>query len=96
MTYAPDIEARIDAQFKDGQRVRELLSSVAPQKEEARILRCILVLSDSDYDSVAAWVKKANTDYRDLIWYAEYDNREVRKYDFARSFDEQVPYSYPE
>lgn len=96
MAYPSHIEARIDAQFTDGWRVRNLLEEVRPCDEHARIVRCILTLSDSDYDSLSAWVKKANTDYRDILWYAEYDNRNVRKHNFAHPFDAQVPYSYSE
>lgn len=28
-------------------------------------------------------------DYRDLIWQAEYEDQEVHKYDFNKSFNEQ-------
>lgn len=96
MSHAADIEARIDSRFKDGSRVRDLLAQLLNQKEEERVVRCILELSDSDYDSVAAWVKSANTDYRDVIWSAEYDNRNHRRFNFAFPLDSQIPYSYEE
>ena len=96
MSYASDIETRIDARFEDGARIRALLAELAMQRESERIVRCILELSDSDYDSVAAWVRKANVNNGELIWLAEYDNRNVRKYDFSRPFDVQIPYSYGE
>lgn len=60
MKYAPDIEARKSTRFNDVGRVRNLLAQLENQKEEERVLRCILELSESDYDSVAAWVKSAN------------------------------------
>jgi hypothetical protein len=94
--FASDIETRIDARFKDGSRVRALLAELAVQKERERIVRCILELSDSDPDSVAAWVRRANLNEGELIWYAEFDNRNVRKYDFSRPFDAQIPYSHSE
>ena len=96
MTFPEDIAARIDARFKDGTRVRDSLAQVSEIRDRERIWRCVLELSESDYDAVDAWVKKANADYRDVIYYAEYDNREVRRFDFSRSYDEQVPYSYPQ
>lgn len=87
MTFAPDIEARIDRRFKDSTCARMLLAGLTVRPDEQdRVIRCILELSDSDYDALAAWVKKANTDYRDIIWFAEYDNRDVRKHDFSRPF----------
>ncbi len=95
MAFPDDIVARLESQFSDRERACSILEGLGPLRERDRVARCILALSESDYDSLAAWVTKANIDYRDLIWYAEYDNREVRKYDFARRFDEQIPYSYP-
>lgn len=87
MAFARDIEARIAARFKDFSRAQALLASVTVRADERdRVIRCILELSESDHDSLEAWVKKANVDYRDIIWYAEYDGRNVRKHDFSQPF----------
>jgi hypothetical protein len=94
MPYSPDIEARINSRFKDGARVRALLSQLSTQGDEERVVRCVLELSDGDYDSVAAWVKTANADCRNVIGFAEYDTRNVRKFNFTYPMDSQAPYSY--
>ena len=93
MNLPADIEIRIKERFDDPNRVYDLLKNLENQNEEIRVIRCILELSDSDYDSVDAWVKKANEDYRNILWYAEYDNRNVRKYDFSEPFSSQKPYA---
>lgn len=91
-----DILEIIQANFKDPERVINLLDVISVRQEKDRIIRSILILSDGDYDSVREWVKKANSDYRNIIFYAEYDNRNVRKYNFSYPVDEQLPYSYKE
>jgi hypothetical protein len=96
MKLPKDIESLIDERFKDRARVLRLLGNLENQKEEHRVIRCILELSDSDYDSIDAWVKKANEDYRNVIWYAEYDHRNARKFDFNNPLNSQVPYACKE
>ncbi len=96
MTFKEDINKRINEFFKNSQRVIEILNVLNVEREHERIIRCILILSDGDYDAVREWVKKANQDYRNIIWYAEYDNRNVRKFNFNYPINEQRPYSYKE
>jgi hypothetical protein len=50
-----DIEDRIVANYKDPEKVYKLLKDLKIEKERDRIIRCILILSDSDYSSVKAW-----------------------------------------
>jgi hypothetical protein len=85
----PDIIKWIDDRFTDKNDIEKRLSFLHVSMEQTRIIRCILKLSDSDPDSISAWVKLANTDYRDVIMNAEYDNREVRIFNFNNSLYEQ-------
>ena len=64
-----DINDRIVSDYKDADRVYKILSNLRIEKERNRIIRCILMLSEGDYDAAKACVDKANKDYRDLIWY---------------------------
>jgi len=93
--FPNDIIEWITSHFPDSERVYKSLDSVTAQ-ERNRIIRCILVLSDSDYDSVVAWTRKSIEDYRDIIFFAEYDNRNVRKFNFDKPLNEQKEYSYEE
>jgi hypothetical protein len=75
-----DIRNIIRKYFTDIERVKIILSKLdVPKEEKDRVLRCILYLSDHDYDSLEHWVKKANQDRRDIYFFAEYDNRNERK-----------------
>ena len=90
-----DIRNWIVKYFTDIERVKTILSKLdVPGIEKDRALRCILYLSDHDYDSLECWVKKANQDRRDIYYLAEYDNRNERKWNFNNAFDKQYPYQY--
>jgi|GEM_PF-6737367 len=96
MSFPSDISEHIKEHFRDPNRVYKILDNLVVNKEELRIIRSILMLSDSDYDSVKAWVKSANEDYRNVIFYAEYDNRNIRKFDYNNPINKQVAYAYKE
>jgi hypothetical protein len=90
-----DIESRINEYFSDTEKVKGIIEKlVVPAEERDRVIRCILYLSESDYDSLQAWVRKANIDRRDIFYFAEYDNRSERKWDFNIEFDRQYEYEY--
>ena len=55
--------------------------------EPHRVLRCILHRSDGDLDFLQANLEIAQQDYRDIIWYAEYDADDVRVNDFNKAFE---------
>ena len=59
MNLPPDIDIRIKERFDQPDRVHGILKNLENQNEEIRVIRCILELSESDYDSVEAWVKKS-------------------------------------
>lgn len=92
MPLAPDIIRDIESTYRDASEVVDTCSAVeVPEKE--RVIRCILHLAQGDIDSLTAYVRRAEKDYRDVIWSAEYDNRNNRKYDFRFPIDNQRPYS---
>jgi len=95
MNYSKDIKTRIIKYFSDIQRVNSILSRLeAPDSEHERAIRCILYLSDSDYDSLESWVETANIDIRNVYYLAEYDNRDERKWNFNLPFDKQSAYQF--
>ena len=91
MTYEPppDIAARIEQDF-GGDALRgvcSLLQPVLDQDLGNRVVRCILVLSRGDLGRLQHNVQQALTDYRDVIYWAEYDATR-RTFDFNRPFEE--------
>ncbi len=88
MDLEPDITRRIDEEFSGSVRspVREKLATLETVPEFQRVARCVLFLANGAEDKIAYFVTAALTDYRDVIWWAEYDGTEKRLRDFARPF----------
>ena len=85
--YPADVERWISEKFKDPTRALDALVPVSgfPDLLRDRVIRCILVLSNSDYDSVAAWSKRASEDHEYVIWLAETNTRNDRRNNFENS-----------
>jgi hypothetical protein len=80
----PDDVERALARFGDRRdEARALLESVANTIEGARVVRCVLHLGE-DLDKLAHYAAAARVDYRDVIWWAEYDGGEQRLRDFSK------------
>ena len=57
--------------------------------ESPRVVRCVLFLANGDFAELAKMREAARRDYRDVIWWAEYDhpsNPEKRLRDFDQPF----------
>jgi len=94
--YAEDIEQWINEKFKNPERAKSALAELIESNitnQKARVIRSILYMSEGDYDSIAAWVRKANVNPDYIIHLAEYDNREVQIYNFSYGLYEQMPYT---
>lgn len=90
--FEDDIERWIKDHYADVARAKQTLEPVLTIDTPIsipRILRNILYLSERDYDSLAAYVRKAVDDPRNVLWWAEYDNRNVQKRDFSQSLYSQ-------
>ncbi|MGI9204211.1 MAG: hypothetical protein ACR2Q3_09385 [Woeseiaceae bacterium] len=88
MELEPDITQEIEKEFNRSLRssVQEALISLETVPEFQRVARCVLFLAGGDEGRLAHFVTAAHTDYRDVIWWAEYDGKEERLRDFARPF----------
>lgn len=53
-----------------------------------RVLRAMVFLAKGDLETLEQLIKLASTDYRDVLWQAEYDCGDKRRFDFSRSFHE--------
>ncbi|WP_154223823.1 hypothetical protein [Marinicella rhabdoformis] len=90
--YADDIEKWIKDKYSDVERAKKIIEpllSIETEVSISRIVRSALYLSESDYDSLASYTEKAIDDHRNVLWWAEYDNRNVQKRDFNFSFSKQ-------
>jgi hypothetical protein len=85
-----DIESRISSDFPEEDRVSALdvIRSLAAQidREVPRILRCVLFLSRGELPLLAYNAEQARLDYRDVIYWAEYDEQDRQVRDFNQPF----------
>ncbi len=85
-----DIREYIRSSFPDDvTHVESTLGSI----ESARVVRCVLHLADGNLDELERMHEASQKDWRDVIWWAEYDhpqNPEVRIRDFNQTFGESM------
>lgn len=88
MTLPNDIVRRIASEFA-ADRIAvatEILESCAELKESARVQRCVVHLARGDLDKLREYAHAAEVDYRDVIWWAEYDGGETVLRDLNQPF----------
>jgi hypothetical protein len=93
-SYEDDIEKWIKNKYPDAERAKKIvepLLSINVAMSVSRIIRCALYLSESDYDALASYTKQALDDPRNVLWWAEYDNRNIQKRDFNFSLYKKNP-----
>jgi hypothetical protein len=90
---APDIGARIDTDFIPNERaaVRAVLGWLEAElsRDRARILRCVLFLARGDLPRLQHNANAARSDWRDVIWWAEYERDDRRVRDFNQPFSNE-------
>ena len=60
-----------------------------------RIIRCVIFLANNEIESFKSFLESAKVDPRDVMWWAEYENRESlddnkRVRDFSKTFQENL------
>jgi hypothetical protein len=84
----PDIAQRVRSDFAESDRP-SVVDALEMYKgaEPDRVRRCILHLASGTLEKVGHFVEAANADYRDVIYWAEYDGNDRRVCDFSRAFE---------
>jgi|CXWL01.1.fsa_nt_gi hypothetical protein len=54
--------------------------------ERLRVIRCVIHLAEGNTDKLLEFIGSARTDYRDVIYWAEYDDRDQKVRDFSQPF----------
>ena len=97
INYPPDILAKIHSTFeKEAPIVISALEDMLHQNEtlrDKRIIRSIIFLTAGDINQLSTYIQAAKTDWRDILWWAEYDhndgkNADQRLRDFEKPFEE--------
>jgi hypothetical protein len=92
MQLTKDIKIQIRESFK--QKSKEAADLIQKQFEDTgfsnRIVRCVVFLGDGDLEKLEYYINIAKTDYRDVIFFAEYSEHNAkhpkRIRDFNKSF----------
>lgn len=86
----PDIWRKIQKDFgsdaQDAEEKIQMLSAQSKDLIEDRLVRCIIYLADGNIKNMEDAIKLAQTDYRDVIWQAEYECSETQKRDLSNPF----------
>jgi hypothetical protein len=86
-TLAADIIRRVKLEFPQDQVDAALnLLSEYGGNESLRVIRCIVHLSRGSESKLLENLALASTDYRDIIYVAEYDREGKRIHDFSIPF----------
>src|SRR5688572_15581145 len=82
-----DIVARVAADFPNESH-SALLAMLDEYQgpERTRVIRCVVHLAARNTDKLLDCIKSAMTDYRDVIYWAEYDAGEQKVRDFNQPF----------
>ena len=88
---AADIESRVRTDFPEKDResavcvLRKLVAEL--DREGPRVLRCVLFLAHGELPRLIHNAEQARLDYRDVIYWAEYDEQDRQLWDFNQPFD---------
>lgn len=84
-----DILHRIATEFR-AEEIRDVVQTLEAYQgpERDRIARCILFLSRGSLRQLKENAERARSDYRDVIYFAEYDEEDRHVHDFSRAFDD--------
>lgn len=86
----PDVIAKIEADFQAVDRIKVIkaLENLRTdlQSEGYRVVRCVLYLAQGDMQQLDHYVERARYDWRDVIYWAEYDKQDNRTRDLTRPF----------
>jgi hypothetical protein len=85
-----DVYQKITADFgADYKYAIELLDELDAQTKgliSDRVLRAIIFLASGNTTKLKRTIELCRTDFRDVLWQAEYDCGEQQIYDFTKSF----------
>jgi hypothetical protein len=88
-----DVDAQLGADFIDVERARSMLLTTLDRYRsqygeplDVRVTRCVIKLADGDIDVLQEMSERALIDPRDLMLWAEYDDKERRVWDGSVAF----------
>ena len=81
MSVAEDVISRVKSDFA-AEVADEVLTTIQDATDSPRLQRCIVVGANKDPELIKYNCVLVGQDYRDLIFFVEYDKNEKRIFDF--------------
>lgn len=92
MQLVIDIQKKLELDFgRESSLAKDELEALYAQTNWRignRMVRAIVYLSNGDFESLKKTIEHANTDYKDILWQAEYDRGDDQLRDFNKTFEE--------
>lgn len=90
--FPPDISQRIIQEYNEKFNfVEELLTNLYffhdAEEFKLRLIRAVVFLSNGNIERLEYYINQANTDYRDIFYWAEYDQADKQIRDFTKPFN---------
>ena len=87
------MKIRFDSDFDIANKILTDYLSKYDYLNSDRIIRCVIFLAGNGVESFKSFLESAKGDPRDVMWWAEYENRESldnnkRVRDFSKTFKE--------
>ncbi len=91
--HPEDVTTKIRKEYSNPDHQEFIINSLVKlsvdwEFKSARIPRCILFLSKGDFEAFKENLKNAETDWRDVIYWAEYNSEDNQIYNFNKTFEE--------
>jgi hypothetical protein len=87
-----DVRARLDAEYP-GETYYEALRLAEGMELEPRVLRSVVFLAEGDLDALRRFARRAEEDWRDVVFWAEYEDHDAPNPRRVRSMAE--PFADP-
>ncbi|MFC5044667.1 hypothetical protein ACFSTE_22565 [Aquimarina hainanensis] len=88
-----EIKVRFNSDFDSAKKILNEYLTNYEYLNSDRIIRCVIFLADNGIESFKSFLESAKGDPRDVMWWAEYENRKAsdnnkRVRDFNKTFQE--------
>jgi hypothetical protein len=95
MPLPSDIIAKVERDFAEGEVAPaiELIGKLSAEDNGTftdRVLRCLVHMSKGSFSGLTRAVALARKDWRDVIYFSEYDSNDVRVRDLSEPFQLDV------
>jgi hypothetical protein len=90
-----EMKIRFDSDYDTANKILTEYLTKYDYLNSERIIRCVIFLANNEIESFKSFLESAKGDPRDVMWWAEYENRESldnnkKVRDFSKTFKENT------